>query len=160
MVQKGFIVVTDRGGHLHNAKMLLEQMEVTPEAYVMTSGPEVSPLREKSRVFVIPYLFTWFGKKRVFNPFKTLWHACVALVFALRLRPQVVISTGATQVVFFCYWAKLLGARVIHVECMNQVWTPSLTGRLLYPISQDFYVQWESLLPAYGNKAKYAGWVL
>ncbi len=156
----GFVVVTDRGGHLANARMLLAQMGVGPEAYVMTSGPEVAPLRREAQVLVIPYLFSWIGKRRVVNPFKVIWHVGVALWYALLLRPKVVVSLGATDVVFFCYWARLLGARIVHVECMNQVYSPSLTGRLLYPICQDFFVQWQDLLSFYGPKAKYAGWVL
>jgi beta-1,4-N-acetylglucosaminyltransferase len=159
-MQEGFVVVTDRGGHLNNARMLLSQMGVGPEAYVMTWGPEVAPLRREAKVLVIPYLFSWLGKHRFLNPVKALWHVGVALIYALRLRPKVVVSLGATDVVFFCYWAKLFGARVIHVECMNQVYSPSVTGRLLYPICNGFYVQWEDLLPCYGPKAKYAGWVL
>jgi len=160
MTQPNFVVVTDRGGHLHNAKMLLDQMGVLPEAYVLTAGPEVEPLRRAAMVFVVPYLFSWWGKFRFFNPFKAFWNAFISLGIVLRLRPQVVVSTGATQVVFFCYWARLFGGRIIHVECMNQVWSPSITGKLLYPICQDFFVQWESLLKSYGPKAKYAGWVL
>ncbi len=159
-MQTGFVVVTDRGGHLNNARMLLVQMGEQPEAYVMTNGPEVTPLRREAKVFVIPYLFSWFGKHRFLNPLKVVWHIGVALFLALRLRPKVVVSLGATDVVFFCYWAKLFGARVVHVECMNQVYSPSLTGRILYPICNDFFVQWEDLLSCYGPKAKYAGWVL
>lgn len=155
-----FVVVTDRGGHLHNAKMLLDQMGTTPDAFVLTRGPEVEPLRQRCPVYLVPYLHTWIGKWRLFNPFKALVHVLWAGVLALRLRPKVVVSTGATQVVFFCYWARLIGARIVHVECMNQVWTPSLTGKMLYPIATDFYTQWEELLPAYGPKAKYGGWVL
>lgn len=159
-MHSGFVVVTDRGGHLNNARMLLVQMGVGPEAYVMTSGPEVDPLRREAEVLVIPYLFSWIGKRRILNPFKVLWHVGVALWYALKLRPKVVVSLGATDVVFFCYWARLLGARIVHIECMNQVYVPSLTGRILYPICRDFFVQWEDLLPCYGPKAKYAGWVL
>lgn len=140
--------------------MLVAQMGLGPEAYVMTWGPEVEPLRRESRVFVIPYLFSWLGKHRFLNPFKVVWHIGVAFFAVMRLKPKVVVSLGATDVVFFCYWARLFGARVVHVECMNQVTSPSLTGRLLYPICREFFVQWESLLPAYGPKAKYAGWVL
>ena len=73
---------------------------------------------------------------------------------------KVVISLGATNVVFFCYWAKLFGAKIYHVECMNQVKTKSITGKLLYPICTGLFVQWKELLNLYGPKAQYAGWVL
>lgn len=159
-MQSGFVVATDRGGHLNNARMLLLQMGIQPEAIVMTAGPEVEPLRREGSVHVIPYLFSWWGKHRFLNPFKCVWHGAAALFWAFRLRPKTVVSFGATDVVFFCYFAKFLGARIVHVECMNQVYSPSLTGRLLYPICGHFFVQWPDLLKCYGPKAKYAGWVL
>lgn len=157
----GFVVVTDRGGHLHNARMLLSQLRVAPTAILTTPGPELARLGEEARqVFSIPYLFSWIGKRRVFNPFKTFYAFAVALVLAIRLRPDQVISLGASDVVPFCFWTRLMGARILHVECMNQVVTPSVTGKLLYPLCHALYVQWPELLGSYGPKARYAGWVL
>jgi UDP-N-acetylglucosamine:LPS N-acetylglucosamine transferase len=161
MPQRGFALVTDRGGHLHNALMLVEGLGVQPETIVTTYGPELGTLRSgESRVFLIPYVFSWFGKRRVFNPFKLLYHTALTFVLAARVRPRWVISTGASDVVIFCYWAKLFGAQVYHVECMNQVVSRSVTGKLLYPIADAVFVQWEELLKLYGPKARYAGWVL
>src|SRR5437588_6350488 len=111
--QKGFVLVTDRGGHLHNAMMLVEGMGVEPEAIVTTYGPELSSLRH---AILIPYVFSWIGKKRVFNPFKLAYHAVLTGYHAWRLKPRWVISTGASDVVLFCYWAKLFGAEIHHVE--------------------------------------------
>ncbi len=155
------MIITDRGGHLHNARMLLEQLRVAPNAIVTTYGPELQSLRQgPSAVYRIPYLFSWIGKYRFWNPIKSAWAVLRAIGLAIHLRPRQVVSLGASDVVPFCYVARLLGARVFHVECMNQVQTPSLTGRLLYPICQSLYVQWPELLSAFGPKAKYAGWVL
>ena len=159
--QGDFVLITDRGGHLHNALMLVGQMQARPDAVLTTAGPEVTMLRrEYGEVVVLPYLFTWLGKKRLLNPFNVFMQCMISLFHALRLRPKAVISLGATDVVFFCYWARLFGAEIYHVECMNQVWTPSVTGRMLYPICSRLFVQWEELLKHYGPKAEYAGWVL
>lgn len=158
----GFVVVTDRGGHLHNARMLLEQLRVVPHALLTTYGPELKAVGVEPGVGVyrIPYLFSWIGKKRVWNPFKSAWSLIAAFGLALKLRPKQVLSFGASDVVPFCYVAKLFGAKIFHVECMNQVTTPSIAGRMLYPICQALYVQWPELLSAYGPRAKYRGWVL
>lgn len=154
-------MVTDRGGHLHNALMLMEQISQTPTAIVTTHGPDIDSLAQGNiPVYSVPYLFKWFGKLRVLNPLNVIWHFYRAFQLASQLRPQKVISLGASNVVFFCFWAKIFGARIYHVECMNQVKNPSITARLLYPISQEVYVQWKELLPQFGPKAKYAGWVL
>ena len=75
---------------------------------------------------------------------------------ALIERPDVVISTGAGIVVFFCVFAKLLGAKLIFIESMARIERPTLTARFLYPFSDLFMVQWPDLLE-YFPKAKYMG---
>ena len=155
------MLITDRGGHLHNALMLLEQMSEQPQAIVTTFGPDIDFLaRGRTTVYRLPHLFKWFGKIRIINPIFILFHAAKTLLLAVKLRPRKVVSLGASNVVFFCFWARLFGAEIYHVECMNQVKNVSITAKLLYPICQEIYVQWDELLPKFGPKAKYAGWVL
>ncbi len=157
----GLTIISDRGGHLHNALKLVEQLGRGPEHLLITWGPEFDGVKSlANHVFRIPYLFSWFGKVRWLNPFKIIVALLYSFFLALFLRPKHVISLGATNVVFFCYWAKLFGAKIIHVECMNQVATRSMTGRVLYPIADKIFVQWKGLEEQYGPKAEYAGWVL
>jgi UDP-N-acetylglucosamine:LPS N-acetylglucosamine transferase len=51
---------------------------------------------------------------------------------------------------------KALGAKVIHVESASRVRRLSLTGRILYPVADLFFVQWEGLRERY-PRAIYAG---
>ena len=156
-----FVVVTDRGGHLHNALMLLEQISLKPDAIVTTYGPDIDTLAKgETPVYSVPHLFKWFGKLRILNPFYVIWHCWRAFILAWNLRPKKVVSLGASNVVPFCFWARIFGAKIYHVECMNQVKNPSITARMLYPICEEVFVQWDELLPQFGPKAKYAGWVL
>jgi len=165
MNRNGFVLVTDRGGHLHNAWMLLEQMQVSPTALVTTYGPDIVPIKKTatfkdSTIISIPHAFTWVGKIRIWNPFKFALQCLMTLLWVIRLRPRRVISLGGSNVIPFCYWSKLVGAKVYHVECMNQVVSPSVTGRLLYAICDKLFVQWKGLELVYGPKARYEGWVL
>ena len=59
-------------------------------------------------------------------------------------RPDIVVSTGAGVAVPFFYLAKLIRAKTIFIEAFNRVSSPTLTGRLVYPVSDIFFVQWES----------------
>ncbi len=154
-------VISDRGGHWHNAQMLIDQLGKKPRSIVTTTGPEIAALRSQFQtVVVIPTIFTFVGKRRFLNPMKVVANIALAFAWSLRLRPSAVVSLGATNVVFFCAFAKLFGAKLYHVECMNQVERPSITGRFLYPICDRLYVQWPELLKCYGPKATYEGWVI
>lgn len=79
----------------------------------------------------------------------------------IKERPDVIISTGGGEIaVPFCYVGKVLGAKVIFIETLSRITTPSRGGQLVYPIADLFLVQWESLLKEYGAKAKYWGKVI
>jgi beta-1,4-N-acetylglucosaminyltransferase len=161
MVQNGFVLITDRGGHLSNALQLVAQMGVRPDAIITTYGPDIDSLKkEGTEILEVPYLFSWWGKIRFLNPLGVLRHIWTSMRLAFKTRPRFVVSVGATNVVLYCYWARILGAEIYHVECMNQVKNPSITGKLLYPICQELLVQWPGLLSQYGLKARYEGWVL
>jgi beta-1,4-N-acetylglucosaminyltransferase len=75
-----------------------------------------------------------------------------------RSRPRTIVTTGAGIAVPFCYVGRLLGCRVIYVECLSRVNEPSLTGRLVAPVAHELYVQWPQLVVRYRH-AMYAGTV-
>jgi len=74
------------------------------------------------------------------------------------IKPKLIVSTGA-ELALPAFLTSLLfpGVRRIYMECSAQVYTPSLTGKLVYPITHLFIVQWDTLLKKYGKKARYVG---
>jgi UDP-N-acetylglucosamine:LPS N-acetylglucosamine transferase len=73
-----------------------------------------------------------------------------------RLRPDAVITTGAGVGVPFIYAARAFGKRAIYVESLARVNDLSMTGRLVYPVTSDFFVQWPKLADHH-RKCRYAG---
>ena len=71
-------------------------------------------------------------------------------------RPDLIISCGAAVAVPFFYVGKLFGAKLIYIEVYDRIDSSSLTGKLVYPISDRFIVQWEELKKVY-KKAVYLG---
>lgn len=74
----------------------------------------------------------------------------------LKVRPDLIIATGAHTTVPICYIAKLFGKKVIFIETFANITTKTLSGKLVYPIADLFLVQWEDMLKLYPN-AKYRG---
>jgi beta-1,4-N-acetylglucosaminyltransferase len=85
-----------------------------------------------------------------------LRNTVLALREVHRLRPQVIVTTGAGVAVPFCFAGRLLGARIIYIESMTRITKPSLTGRLMQPLAHDFFVQWPELLSSL-RKARFEG---
>ena len=76
-----------------------------------------------------------------------------------QLRPGIIISTGAGVGVPFCWLGRLCGIRVIFVESLTRIDGPSLSGRLVQPIADRYFVQWPSLAERC-PKGEYLGSVL
>jgi beta-1,4-N-acetylglucosaminyltransferase len=72
------------------------------------------------------------------------------------LRPAVVVSTGAAIAVPFAWVGRLRGTRVVYVESLTRIDSPSLTGRLVMPVADRIYVQWPQLV-ARLRRARFAG---
>ena len=60
-----------------------------------------------------------------------------------RERPDAIISSGAAVAVPFFWLGRLLfGARTVFIEVIDRFDTPTLTGRLVRPVSSGILVQW------------------
>ena len=46
---------------------------------------------------------------------------------------------------------RLFGRKVIYIETIANIHTPSVSGKLMYKIANEFYIQWEELLEVYPN---------
>ena len=79
-----------------------------------------------------------------------------SIYYFWKIKPDVIISTGAHTAVPMCYIAKLFGKKVIFIESFAKTSTPTLSGRMIYPISDLFIVQWEGMKEHY-PKAVYGG---
>jgi UDP-N-acetylglucosamine:LPS N-acetylglucosamine transferase len=72
---------------------------------------------------------------------------CAAAMFLLllRVRPDVVISTGAAPGFFALLFARWLGAETIWVDSMANSEELSLAGRMVQPYATLWLTQWENL---------------
>jgi UDP-N-acetylglucosamine:LPS N-acetylglucosamine transferase len=59
-----------------------------------------------------------------------------------RVRPDLVLSTGAGVAIPFFAVAWVLGPPTVYVEVFDRIDSATVTGRLCYPMSSLFRVQW------------------
>ena len=59
-------------------------------------------------------------------------------------RPALIVSTGAGVAVPFFVVGKLLRIRTVYIEAVERIESPSLSGRLCYPLSDAFVLQWDA----------------
>lgn len=63
--------------------------------------------------------------------------------------PDLIFSTGAAIALPFFAQARMVGARTAFLEPVDRISSPSLSGRLVYPFTDLFLVQWQPLTLAY-----------
>jgi len=66
----------------------------------------------------------------------------LALQTVRRVRPDVVVSTGAAVAFPFFLAARSMGIPTVYIEVYDRIDSPTLTGRLCRPVSSAFCVQW------------------
>jgi UDP-N-acetylglucosamine:LPS N-acetylglucosamine transferase len=59
-----------------------------------------------------------------------------------RERPDVIVSDGAGVAFPFFLVARACGVRTVYLEVYDRITRPTLTGRLCYPLSELFLLQW------------------
>jgi len=136
------------GGHLTELTRLEAAYQDKPHYYVTDRRVDTEEFAKHERVFFVTC------PRR--NPLKLLQNFFETLGVLLREKPTVIVSTGADTAFFTCLLGKLLGAKLVFIESFARIKEPSLTGKLLYPFADKFFVQWPDLkadLP----KATFAG---
>ena len=73
-------------------------------------------------------------------------------------RPDFLFSTGSEIAIpAFLLGKALFGCRLIFLESLTRVESPSLTAKILYYVADLFLVQSEALLAFFGKRALYKG---
>ena len=78
-----------------------------------------------------------------------LKNTMVAWKILRKERPNLIISSGAAVAVPFFYLGKIMGAKLIYIEVFDRIDKSTMTGRLVYPITDKFIVQWEEQKKVY-----------
>lgn len=141
------------GGHINE----LQQLDFKRYDYsVVTEKTKTTRgLKEKYKNR-IHYLIYGTRKKPILYFFIMLINFFISLTIFIKIRPDIVVTTGTHTAVLMCYIAKLFGKKVIWIETFANRNSKTLAGRLVYPIADTFVVQWEEMKKNY-KKAVYWG---
>lgn len=156
------LVVLGEGGHTRQMLRLVELLGPGyAYHYVAVEGDELSTARlpHPGPVHRLPRPRSKVGGRT--DPtwvaaWQTLRCTVQALGLVRRVRPHAVVGAGPAISVPVSLAGKMWGAKVIHVESASRVRRLSLTGRILYPVADLFFVQWEGLRARH-PRAIYAG---
>lgn len=142
-------LVGSSGGHLTHLYMLKPTWEQYERFWVTFDKEDARSILEGEKVYPCYYPTNRNLKNLIRN-------TLVAWKVLRKEKPDVLISSGAAVAVPFFYLGKLMGKKLIYIEVFDRVDKPTMTGKMVYPIVDEFIVQWEEQLKVY-PKAKNFG---
>lgn len=154
--KKCVLFISSTGGHLSELLQLKPLFEKY-NSYIITEKTK-STLGLKNKYKNVNYLVYGTKDHKFSYIFKFTYNILKSFILYLKIRPEVIVTTGTHTAVPICYIGKMLGSKIIFIETFANSKTKTLSGKLVYPIADTFIVQWESMLELY-PKAAYGGWI-
>lgn len=151
---KKVIFIASSGGHLTQL-LQLKPMFKDYESYLITekdASTSALSIDDAKVLFLTP------TRKNKISEY--LWGNLKSLLSSIKyffsIQPDVIISTGAGISVYICYVAKMFKRKIVFIETYAALGGKSGAGKIIYPIADRFYVQWENMKKFY-PKSIYKG---
>lgn len=135
-------LVGSSGGHLAHLYMLKPFWNNKERFWVTFNKQDANSLLKNEKVYNC-----YFPTNRNFK--NLIKNTILAFKVLKKEKPDLIISSGAAVAVPFFYIGKLMGAKLIYIEVFDRIDKPTLTGKLVYPITDKFIVQWEEAKKVY-----------
>lgn len=157
---KKIIYISSMGGHLKELLMLEKLFDKYDTTIITEKTDATKNLKEdilKKHKNTKTYYLEYGTKHNIF-PYIGIFIRNIFLSFKYfkKVMPDIVITTGTHTAVPMCFIAKIFNKKVIYIETFASVTGGSLAGKIVYPIADEFIVQWKEMLKKYPN-AKYLG---
>ena len=154
---KKVLFISSTGGHL-NELLQLKSIMNKYDSYLITEKTKSTISLKEEYKDKISYLIYGTKHNMLTYPFKLLANCFNSLYFYFKIKPDVIVTTGAHSAGPMCCIGKIFGSKIIYIETFANIHSKTITGRIVYKFADLFIVQWESRLKLY-PKAIYGGWI-
>ena len=128
--------VTSSGGHLTHLMQLKDWWKYKERFWVTFKKEDSKSILKNEKKY-----WCYFPTNR--NIKNLIKNTFLAIKILRREKPDIIISTGAAPAIPFFYLGKIFGAKLVYIEVYDRIDKPKLTGKIVYPISDLFVLQWE-----------------
>lgn len=147
---KKVIFISSTGGHLSEL-MQLKSIFKKYDYHIITEKNDTTLKLKEEYGNRINYL-VYGARNYMFSyMFKFPYNILKSLVLYLKIRPDVIVTTGAHTAVPICYIAKLFKKKIVFIETFARVNSQSMSGRMINKIADVFLVQHEEMIDVYEN---------
>lgn len=136
------MLVCSSGGHLAQLHSLRPWWQQHDRTWVTFAGAQADSLLDGESV-VPAYSPT---TRNIPNALRNLR---LAIRLLRRERPDVIVSDGAGVAVPFFFVGRVLGIPTAYLEVYDRISRSTMTGRLCYPVTDLFLLQWPEQAASY-----------
>lgn len=154
---KKVMFISSTGGHLSEL-LQLKDMFKKYDYHIVTEKTKSNMDLLKKYNDKVDFLIYGSKSHPLVYPFKLLANCFVSLFIYIKIRPKVIVTTGAHTAGPMCCIGKIFGSKIIFIESFANINTKTITGRIIYWFADLFIVQWDNMLKLY-PKAKLGGWI-
>lgn len=134
--------VGSSGGHLMHLYMLKPFWKSKDRFWVTFDKEDARSLLEGEKMYPCYYPSNRSLKALIINS----W---IAIKILFKEKPNLIISSGAAPAIPFFYFGKLFKAKTIYIEVFDRIDNPTLSGKLCYPVTDKFIVEWDEMKKVY-----------
>lgn len=127
---------TSSGGHLTHLLQIKDFWKDKDRFWVTFKKIDAESALKNEKVY-----WCYYPTNRNFK--NLIKNSILAFKIIYREKPELIISTGAAPAIPFFYIGKLFGSRLVYIEVYDRVDLSTLSGKIIYPICDEFIIQWE-----------------
>ncbi len=150
------------GGHLDELMIISKAFDNHEKLFVTVKEETTIQLKTQYKTHYIrdwPKPLNYDFLNKIFLFFYYIYITIPCFIILIKEKPDVILGCGGQGTINLCYIGKIMGCEIIYFESLARIFDISLTGRLVYPITDLYLVQWEQLAKKY-KKAKYWGQII
>ena len=154
---KKVMFISSTGGHLSEL-LQLKDMFKKYDYHIVTEKTKSNMDLLKKYSKKLSFLLYGSKSHPLVYPFKLLINCFISLFIYIKVRPKVIVTTGAHTAGPMCCIGKIFGSKIVFIESFANISTKSVTGKIIYLFADLFIVQWDGMLKLY-PKAVLGGWI-
>ncbi|SEU05545.1 PssD/Cps14F family polysaccharide biosynthesis glycosyltransferase [Lacrimispora sphenoides] len=135
-------LVGSSGGHLTHLYMLKPFWENKDRFWVTFDKEDARSLLQGEIFYPAYYPSNRSIKALLINTWR-------ALRILRKEKPDLIISSGAAAAVPFFWIGKIFGSKTIYIEVFDRIDASTLAGKLCYPVTDRFIVEWDEMKAVY-----------
>ena len=135
-------LVGSSGGHLTHLYMLKPFWNNKDRFWATFDKEDAKSLLAGEKTYSLYYPSNRSIKALIINSYR-------AIKILKKEKPDLIISSGAAPAIPFFWIGKLMGAKTIYIEVFDRIDKSTVSGKLCYPVSDRFIVEWEDMKKVY-----------